>query len=297
SSGLGKLKRPHHYEDALFKELEETSNYLAMVKQSDKYMIQPLMFQLIKPRIFWHEDVRVKIMVVTCIAEVTRVTAPNFPYSVDTMRDILEHMVRSFQGLWNVTRPYYSKRVKILETMAKVKSCVLMLDLGCNELILYMFEVFFGVIHDNHSEKVMVAIQSIMSVVIDGYDNIPQHLLNVLKEELRQEATCISHMLEKGVMNQIKVKTYMATKSLEKEMGMDPQGTSSLMHNNELFVSNTCIKCEGTKKSDAKVMDYLEFDLAHEDEEVDDEHGNFGSALKKDVSHFVDSIVSSHQCE
>ncbi|KAH9293473.1 hypothetical protein KI387_041324, partial [Taxus chinensis] len=69
--------------------------------------------------IFWHEDVRVKIMVVTCIAEVTRVTAPNLPYNDDIMRDIFEHMVGSFQGLWNVTSPYYSKRVKILETMAK----------------------------------------------------------------------------------------------------------------------------------------------------------------------------------
>ncbi|KAH9292344.1 hypothetical protein KI387_042470, partial [Taxus chinensis] len=105
-----KLKHPHHSEDALLKDLEETTNCLAMVEQSDKYMIHSLMFQLIKPKIFWHEDVRVKIMVVTCIAEVTRVTTPNLPYSDDIMRDIFEHMVGSFQGLWNVTSPYYSKR-------------------------------------------------------------------------------------------------------------------------------------------------------------------------------------------
>lgn len=114
-----KLKHPNHSEDALLKDLEETTNCLAMVKQSNKYIIHSLMFQLIKPKIFGHEDVRVKIMVVTCIAEVTRITTPNLPYSDDIMRDIFEHMVRSFQGLWNVTSPYYSKRVKILETMAK----------------------------------------------------------------------------------------------------------------------------------------------------------------------------------
>ncbi|KAH9292346.1 hypothetical protein KI387_042472, partial [Taxus chinensis] len=157
--------------------------------------------------------------------------------------------------------------------------------------------VFFGVIQDNHSENIMVAMQSIMSTVINEYDDVPQQLLNVLKEELRQEASCISHTLAKGVMNQIKVKTYMTTKSSKKDMGMDPQGMSSLMHNNELFVSNTCTKCEGTEKSDAKVMDYSESDLANEDEEVVDEHGKLGSALKKDVSHLVDSLVSSHQWE
>ncbi|KAH9292131.1 hypothetical protein KI387_042675, partial [Taxus chinensis] len=90
-----KLKRLHHFEDALLKDLEELANYLDMVEQSYKYMIQSLMFPLIKPRIFWHEDVRVKIMVVTFIAEVTRVTAPNLSYSDDIMRDIFEHMVGS----------------------------------------------------------------------------------------------------------------------------------------------------------------------------------------------------------
>ncbi|KAH9290202.1 hypothetical protein KI387_034319, partial [Taxus chinensis] len=89
----------------------------------------------------------------------------------------------------------------------------------------------------------------------------------------------------------------MAANSSKKDMGMDPQGMSSLMHNNELFVSNTFTKCEGTKKSDAKVMDYSESNLANEDEEVIDEHGKLDSALKKDVSHLVDSLVSSHQWE
>ncbi|KAH9315413.1 hypothetical protein KI387_024040, partial [Taxus chinensis] len=168
-----KLKHPHHSEDALLKNLEETANCLAMVEQSDKYMIQSLMFQLIKPRIFWHEDVRVKIT-------------------------------------------------------------------------------------GNHLENVMVAIQSIMSTVIDEYDNIPQHLLNVLKEELRQEASCISHTLAKSIMNQIKMKTYMAAKSSENDMGMDPQGMSSSVHTNEFSVYNICIECEGTKESDAKVKNNQE---------------------------------------
>ncbi|KAH9317876.1 hypothetical protein KI387_019645, partial [Taxus chinensis] len=87
-----KLKHPHHSEDALLKDLEETTNCLAMVKQSNKYMIHSLMFKLIKPKIFWHEDVRVEIMVVTYIVEATRVTTPNVPYSDDIMRDIFKHM-------------------------------------------------------------------------------------------------------------------------------------------------------------------------------------------------------------
>ncbi|KAH9290098.1 hypothetical protein KI387_034215 [Taxus chinensis] len=91
-----KLKHLHHSKDAVLNDLEETTNCLAMVEQSDKYIIHLLMFQLIEPKIFWHEDVRVKIMVVTCIVEVTRVTTPNLPYSDDIMSDIFEHMAKIF---------------------------------------------------------------------------------------------------------------------------------------------------------------------------------------------------------
>lgn len=40
----------------------------------------------------------------------------------------------------------YSKRVSILETVAKVRSCVVMLDLECDALILEMFGHFLKTI-------------------------------------------------------------------------------------------------------------------------------------------------------
>ncbi|KAH9321251.1 hypothetical protein KI387_015890, partial [Taxus chinensis] len=46
-----------------------------------------------------------------------------------------------------------------------------------------------------------------------------------------------------------------------------------------------------------EVMDYSKFDLANKNNEVVDEYGKPGSALKNDVSNLVDSLVSSHQWE
>lgn len=53
-------------------------------------------------------------------------------------------IVAIFQGLNEVSSPSFSRRVNILETVAKVRSCVVMLDLECDELILEMFHVFFN---------------------------------------------------------------------------------------------------------------------------------------------------------
>ncbi len=52
-------------------------------------------------------------------------------------------IVSVFRGLNDINSPSFARRVNILETVAKVRSCVVMLDLECDELILEMFHTFF----------------------------------------------------------------------------------------------------------------------------------------------------------
>lgn len=59
------------------------------------------------------------------------------------MQEIFQLIVTNFKGLDDVNSPSFSRRVNILETVAKVRSCVVMLDLECDDLILEMFETFF----------------------------------------------------------------------------------------------------------------------------------------------------------
>lgn len=59
------------------------------------------------------------------------------------LQEIFALIVSSFKGLDDVNNPSFPRRVNILETVAKVRSCVVMLDLECDDLILEMFETFF----------------------------------------------------------------------------------------------------------------------------------------------------------
>ncbi len=47
-----------------------------------------------------------------------------------------------FQGMNDNNTPSFAKKVNILETIAKVCSCVVMMDFKCDELILEMFHTF-----------------------------------------------------------------------------------------------------------------------------------------------------------
>lgn len=55
-------------------------------------------------------------------------------------------IVDAFEGLDDMSSRSFQKRVSILETVAKVRSCVVMLDLECDASILEMFRHFLRTI-------------------------------------------------------------------------------------------------------------------------------------------------------
>lgn len=58
-------------------------------------------------------------------------------------------IVSTFDGLKDSNSPTFARRVAILETLARYRSCVVMLDLDCNDLINEMFKKFFSVVRYN----------------------------------------------------------------------------------------------------------------------------------------------------
>ncbi|CAI9092625.1 OLC1v1027919C2 [Oldenlandia corymbosa var. corymbosa] len=68
----------------------------------------------------------------------------------------------------------------ILETVAKVRSCVVMLDLECEALIAEMFTLFLGNIRDFHKENIFTSMETIMTLVLDESEDISSEVLNPL---------------------------------------------------------------------------------------------------------------------
>jgi sister-chromatid-cohesion protein PDS5 len=64
--------------------------------------------------------------------------------------------------------------------MEKIKSCVVMWDIGCHDLILEMFHIFFSVVSEAHPRNVITSMQSIMTLMLDESDDIPKQLVAVI---------------------------------------------------------------------------------------------------------------------
>lgn len=168
---------------------------LANVEQAPSRSMQnallPSMKALISTDLLGHLNMDVRVSVVSCISEITRITAPDAPYNDEQMKvipyinpidnsfdfnnmlatkmarsskyvtfycsnmflfllfdvqEIFHLTVAAFENLSHASSCCYKKAISILDTVAKVRSCLVMLDLECDALIIQMFQCFFKII-------------------------------------------------------------------------------------------------------------------------------------------------------
>ncbi|KAK6162104.1 hypothetical protein DH2020_001945 [Rehmannia glutinosa] len=164
------LLQPPPSPDELLPLLDKIEELLSKVEQSPAKSMQaslsPLMKALVVEDLVKHSDVDVKVGVASCISEITRITAPDAPYDDDKMKDVFQMIVSSFENLSDTSSRSYEKRATILETVAKVRSCVIMLDLECDQMIIEMFQHFLKAIRGYHAEVIFASMETIMTLAV-----------------------------------------------------------------------------------------------------------------------------------
>ncbi|KAK1422159.1 hypothetical protein QVD17_25081 [Tagetes erecta] len=181
-----KKECPH--KDLLVKLLRQAASALPKLKtQSDllKPAIKPLSDSILKHGLLQQKDKDVRLLVSICVCEILRILAPKPGFSDADFRDIFQLLLGMFGELADTKSPYYSKRVELLETIANFNFCVIMLDVGCEDLVQKMFKIFFGVIRKEHSSNVFGAISSIVSALFKEKGS--QALLEVILRGLLKD--------------------------------------------------------------------------------------------------------------
>ena len=138
----------------LLQSLAKVELCLSMVKQlhsrpmpeSLHHAILPSMTTLINPDLLRHPDKDVRLLVLNCLSQITKITAPNEPFEEDVMKEILELIVQSFQDLGKMSSPSFKRRIFILKIVEEVHLCTLMVDLDLNNLLLELFKHFFAAV-------------------------------------------------------------------------------------------------------------------------------------------------------
>ncbi|OIW09293.1 hypothetical protein TanjilG_01264 [Lupinus angustifolius] len=212
------LLHPPSTTDELIPLLQQVEHCLRLVAQESagpaQGAVAPLLLALIGDELLRHADVDVKVAVASCISEITRISAPDAPLDDDPMKEAFQLIVSSFENLHDMSSRSYRKRTEILETVSKVRSCVLMLDLECDDLILEMFQHFLKEIREHHPEHVFSSMQNVMTVVLEESEDISPNLLSLFLDSIKketEEVLPIAKMLVENVLESCatKLKPYL----------------------------------------------------------------------------------------
>ncbi|XP_030940139.1 sister chromatid cohesion protein pds5-like [Quercus lobata] len=196
--------------DDLLTLLDEVENLLANVEQVPSKSIRDALFPLVKAlinnKLLRHAEMDVKVLVVSSIIEIARITAPDAPYKDERMKEIFQLIVAACENMSHVSTRSYKKVTSILDTIAKVKLCLVMLDLECDALVVEMFQSFLKMIRFNHPPAVLSAMETIMSLVINESEDISLDLLSslfVIVRKVNQNFSPISWTLGEQIITRI----------------------------------------------------------------------------------------------
>ena len=89
--------------DDLLTLLDKVENLLAYVEQepskSMRDALLPSVKALITDKLLRHAEMDVKVSVVSCIIEITRIIAPDAPYKDEQMKEIFQLIVAAFENV------------------------------------------------------------------------------------------------------------------------------------------------------------------------------------------------------
>ena len=85
---------------------------------------------------------------------------------------VFQLIVPSCEKMDDKSSPSYNKRTTILEIVAKGRSCVVMLDLECDALVVENFQYFLRSTRDDHPEQLFSSMDTIMTLLLEQSEDV-----------------------------------------------------------------------------------------------------------------------------
>ena len=184
--------------DILLKKLKALHTELADVEQGaiDTKPLTPICKELISHSILLHKDKGVKAYAACCLSDMLRLFAPDAPYTDQELQDIFQFLFRQLSvGLKGSAESYYDQYFYLLESLATIKSIVLICDLPHGEdLMVTLFRDFFGLVRNQLAKNIEMFMAECMVAVIDEAVSLPQEVLEtIMAQFMDKNAVSLLH--------------------------------------------------------------------------------------------------------
>jgi len=177
--------------DVLLKKLQGLQKELSDMDQErvDVKSLSTVKKELINVQILMHKDKGVKAFVPCCLADILRLSAPDAPYTSDELQDIFQFVFRQLlNGLKGTKSPYYNQYFHLLESLATVKSVVIVCDLPrADEIMSEIFDTLFKLVTNSLPRNTEICMAEILTALIDEAQTLPHGVLETIMNQFKEK--------------------------------------------------------------------------------------------------------------
>ncbi|GMK53875.1 hypothetical protein CspeluHIS016_0104610 [Cutaneotrichosporon spelunceum] len=200
--------------DALLRRLKTLFQELVKLDQEqvDIKSLGSVRVQLVQRVIVFHKDRGVKAFAACCLAELLRLYAPDAPYTADELRDIFQFFIAQIvsglkghgskapmkkhdsqatqqtqtqtqgtQGTRITDAPYYTEYCHLIESLAQIKSVVIIVDLpSADDLITRYFEGVCEIARADMNKSLLRNLVSILVELLLESERAPSGVMDVI---------------------------------------------------------------------------------------------------------------------
>ncbi|KAL8137333.1 hypothetical protein V2J09_003334 [Rumex salicifolius] len=194
---------------SLLEQLKHAANLLSNLEQCLATAIlesmQPFLKALINPELLDHQDKDLVIVRSLGLLHLKRLTV------------IFGLIISTLSGLNDSSGISFGRRGIILEILARYRSCIVLLDLECDDLVAEIFRTFIAIVRDDHPNAIVTSMKMIMVMLVEESDEVHQDNLLTLLSSLgwnKKEITEAARNLSMSVIKHCTSKLEPAVKQL-----------------------------------------------------------------------------------
>ncbi|KAL8891512.1 MAG: hypothetical protein Q9215_001461 [Flavoplaca cf. flavocitrina] len=170
--------------------------------------------ELVNPNLLMHKDKGVKALTAACLVDTLRLCAPDAPFTGQQLKDIFNLIIHQIlPALGDPSHAYNSQHIYVLDSLAVVKSIVLLADIPNNEtLITNVFKICFDVLAspvkisngEGLQKNVEMNMTAMLGCLVDETQALPSDAVDIIVAQfLRTDPRAVSGSSGKNKKNSI----------------------------------------------------------------------------------------------
>ncbi|KAJ3194018.1 hypothetical protein HK101_003654 [Irineochytrium annulatum] len=172
------------------KELHSQLKAITQEEMADESLRAALMRpkkDLISTSLMMHKDKGVKVLAACSLAEILRLFAPDAPYTEAELRDIFEFFLKQLHNLSDPEHAYFENYHNLLDSLATVKSIILVTDINADELVIQYYKDFFDIVTVDMQKNVYDNILFVLQLLTEENNSISQDVVELIAYQFSHE--------------------------------------------------------------------------------------------------------------